>query len=651
MRPSGRAPDQMRELRFEPGFTRHAEGSCLVSFGDTRVLVTAIGRGQGPAVPARQGPGLGHRRIWHAAARHPHPRQPRGGQGQAIGPDAGNPAADRPLAARGGRPDRSSASARSSSIATSSRPTAAPAPRRFRAPGSRCASRSTNCSPTRALAADPIRDAGRRGQLRHPRRHAGARPRLCRGQPGRLRRQFRADRRRRDRRGAGHRRGRMLSTRKACCACCASPASAAREIFAAQLKAVGTMRPIGDKLVIATHNPGKLREIAALLEPLGIACVGAAELDLPEPEEIGNTFVDNADLKAREAADLSGPSGARRRQRPVRRCARRPARASSPRAGPRTSDGNRDFGAGDGARLARASRPPGPTPAATPISPARWRSPGPTTARPKLRRPGRRHAGLAAARRPGLRLRPDVRARRPRADLRRDGPGGKARASATAPTPSASWWRRCIDAHLDAHAAATECWTMAARALHPLAVLRQQMPLLRLQQPCPRRRSTRTRGATRCSPTSRTRRALLPGAPADLDLLRRRHAVADGAGDGRGADRRPRASIGRPPTTSRSRSRPIPTRSRRRASPISPRPASTGSRSACRASTTTRSPSSAAPIRRREGLAALDIAQRHFARVSFDLIYALPGDDRGALGARRSTARWRSAPAICRSTS
>jgi ribonuclease PH len=41
MRPSGRAPDQMRELRFEPGFTRYAEGSCLVSFGGTRVLCTA----------------------------------------------------------------------------------------------------------------------------------------------------------------------------------------------------------------------------------------------------------------------------------------------------------------------------------------------------------------------------------------------------------------------------------------------------------------------------------------------------------------------------------------------------------------------------------------------------------------------------------
>ena len=66
------------------------------------------------------------------------------------------------------------------------------------------------------------------------------------------------------------------------------------------------MREIGDRLVIATHNPGKLREIAALIEPLGIACVGAEELGLPEPEEIGNSFADNADLKAREAADLSG---------------------------------------------------------------------------------------------------------------------------------------------------------------------------------------------------------------------------------------------------------------------------------------------------------------------------------------------------------
>jgi len=66
------------------------------------------------------------------------------------------------------------------------------------------------------------------------------------------------------------------------------------------------VREIGDQLVIATHNPGKLREIAALIEPLGFDCVGAEDLGLPEPEEIGNSFADNADLKAREAADLSG---------------------------------------------------------------------------------------------------------------------------------------------------------------------------------------------------------------------------------------------------------------------------------------------------------------------------------------------------------
>ena len=41
MRPSGRAADELRALSFETGFTKHAEGSCLVSFGDTRVLVTA----------------------------------------------------------------------------------------------------------------------------------------------------------------------------------------------------------------------------------------------------------------------------------------------------------------------------------------------------------------------------------------------------------------------------------------------------------------------------------------------------------------------------------------------------------------------------------------------------------------------------------
>lgn len=60
------------------------------------------------------------------------------------------------------------------------------------------------------------------------------------------------------------------------------------------------------RLVIASHNPGKVREIRALLGPFGIEPVSAAELDLPEPEETGTSFVANAELKALQAADLSG---------------------------------------------------------------------------------------------------------------------------------------------------------------------------------------------------------------------------------------------------------------------------------------------------------------------------------------------------------
>jgi XTP/dITP diphosphohydrolase len=67
-----------------------------------------------------------------------------------------------------------------------------------------------------------------------------------------------------------------------------------------------TRRLEAGRLVIASHNEGKVREIRELLGPYGIEPVSAAELDLPEPDEIGTTFMDNADLKARAAADLSG---------------------------------------------------------------------------------------------------------------------------------------------------------------------------------------------------------------------------------------------------------------------------------------------------------------------------------------------------------
>jgi XTP/dITP diphosphohydrolase len=60
------------------------------------------------------------------------------------------------------------------------------------------------------------------------------------------------------------------------------------------------------KLVIASHNKGKIVEIAALLGPYGIEPVSAADMDVPEPEETGTSFAANAELKARFSADLTG---------------------------------------------------------------------------------------------------------------------------------------------------------------------------------------------------------------------------------------------------------------------------------------------------------------------------------------------------------
>jgi XTP/dITP diphosphohydrolase len=62
----------------------------------------------------------------------------------------------------------------------------------------------------------------------------------------------------------------------------------------------------GAELVVASHNPGKVREIFELLAPLSFVVKGAAELGLSEPEETGTTFAENAVLKARAAAEATG---------------------------------------------------------------------------------------------------------------------------------------------------------------------------------------------------------------------------------------------------------------------------------------------------------------------------------------------------------
>lgn len=66
------------------------------------------------------------------------------------------------------------------------------------------------------------------------------------------------------------------------------------------------MKPLGDRLLIATHNTGKLEEFRALLAPRGIACVSNADFGLPEPDETEDTFIGNARIKAQAAVTATG---------------------------------------------------------------------------------------------------------------------------------------------------------------------------------------------------------------------------------------------------------------------------------------------------------------------------------------------------------
>ncbi len=80
----------------------------------------------------------------------------------------------------------------------------------------------------------------------------------------------------------------------------------ARPATSATTSQSGAHRPITDRLVIATHNAGKLREMRELLLPHGIEAVPAGELDLAEPDETGTSFRENARIKAVAAATASG---------------------------------------------------------------------------------------------------------------------------------------------------------------------------------------------------------------------------------------------------------------------------------------------------------------------------------------------------------
>jgi len=146
MRPSGRAPDQMREITMEPGFTIHAEGSCLVSFGDTRVLCTASIEEKVP--PFLRGKGSG----WVTAEYGMLPRatHTRGSREAAKGKQSGRTQEIQRLIGRSLRAvvDLQKLGERQIVVDCDViQADGGTAPPPFREAGSRCASPSTSCWP------------------------------------------------------------------------------------------------------------------------------------------------------------------------------------------------------------------------------------------------------------------------------------------------------------------------------------------------------------------------------------------------------------------------------------------------------------------------------------------------------------------------
>ena len=206
MRPSGRAPDQLRPISLEPGFSRHAEGSCLVKFGDTHVLCTA-------SVDERVPPWMRNTgRGWVTAEYGMLPRSThtRTDREAARGKQSGRTQEIQRLIGRSLRAvvDLPAMGERQINIDCDV----------LQADGGTRTAAITGAwvalhfaferlIKDGKLAANPMTGQVAAVSCGLWRGHGGARPRLSRGFQGRGRRQFRADRRRRHRRGPGHGRG------------------------------------------------------------------------------------------------------------------------------------------------------------------------------------------------------------------------------------------------------------------------------------------------------------------------------------------------------------------------------------------------------------------------------------------------------------
>ena len=308
VRPSKRAPDALRPISFERGVSRHAEGSCLVRFGDTHVLCTATA-GE-PLPPWLKGQGRG----WVTAEYGMLPRatNERTRREATAGKQSGRTQEIQRLIGRSLRAVTDLTALGEKQIVVDCDVLQADG-------GTRTASITgawvaLHDAVAWMLARNMIKGKVLRDHV------AAVSCGLYGGEAvldldyaeefgSRRRRQFRDDRRRRHRRGARHGRDRAVQPGAVRSVDDARPARHRRAGRVAEahrrLSMDGRLKR-GDRLVIATHNEGKVRELGELFAPLGIECVSAGSLGLPEPEETGASFAANAVLKAEAAANASG---------------------------------------------------------------------------------------------------------------------------------------------------------------------------------------------------------------------------------------------------------------------------------------------------------------------------------------------------------
>ena len=307
MRPSRRQPDELRSISLERGVVKYAEGSCFVKFGDTHVLVTATLEDRLP--PWLKGQGRG----WVTAEYGMLPRATteRTRREASAGKQSGRTVEIQRLIGRSLRTVVDLVALGERQITVDCDVIQADG-------GTRTASiTGAWVALNDCIAWMKARNMVKDGVIKD---HVAAIScgifqnvavldlDYAGGFRGRHRRQFRHDRLRQYHRDPGHRRkdavhrgavsrparARAQRRRQA-----RRPAEAGGDVNAAHRKIAG-------KIVIATHNPGKLREMSELLSLYGVEAVSAGELGLGEPEETGASFAQNARIKSDAAAKASG---------------------------------------------------------------------------------------------------------------------------------------------------------------------------------------------------------------------------------------------------------------------------------------------------------------------------------------------------------